>query len=301
MDSYLQDYELAETICFDEFPYPKIISSENNLSTTDTGFPIISKNSETMGFTRFSKSSNISKLINVDDQTEEMCLEAVKANQSELRYAKVQTMEICKIAMKDSGENFYYVIKTIFTEAELIELYLFAIRNVKYTFRLEDIFNKFEYKTYEVRLETVKICPDVIYCIPDPSEEICLIAVGIRPSCFSYISNPSTEVIKLAVSKDYKTILHTKNDVPFECIEMAREKFLNDIKRNLDTQWTSVSMNAIRVTDLGDLFIERSLKLFDEVIIDENEDKLNDLILLFDVLNSEFIQARNLNYESDKD
>jgi hypothetical protein len=50
----------------------------------------------------------------VKDQTEAICIEAVKQNGYSLRYVKEQTPEICIEAVKQNGYSLQYVNKKIF-------------------------------------------------------------------------------------------------------------------------------------------------------------------------------------------
>jgi hypothetical protein len=63
---------------------------------------------------------NYKALKYVKDQTEEICLEAVKQNGYALQYVKEQTEAICLEAVKEDGDAFQYVEKYYQSVADIV-------------------------------------------------------------------------------------------------------------------------------------------------------------------------------------
>ena len=135
-------------------------------------------------------------LQNIDNQTPEICLEAVKKNEYELLFVKEQTPEICLAAVKQNPS----VIRYVKTENQIEEICLEVVK--KYGSLLEYIAT--ENRTDEICLTAIQNSTGwVIEHITNQKPEYCLAALKINDNIFFAIKKEfhTDEIIHYAISK----------------------------------------------------------------------------------------------------
>ena len=148
------------------------------------------------------------KNIKKKDQTEEMCLMAVRQNEEALQYVKNQTEEMCLVAVSKNA---------------------WAFRHVKE-------------QTEAICLSAVKQRGDALQLVENQTEEMCLIAVRsqnkdicVRSSedVYNIIWNPNLEYVKNqtkeicleAVKVDRYTLLHVRDQTEEICVAAAKRDY----------------------------------------------------------------------------
>jgi hypothetical protein len=126
----------------------------------------------------------------IDNQTEEICLEAVKKNGWALRYVKKQTPEICLAAVKENGWALQYV------KEQTSEICLAAVK--KAGTALEHV----KEQTPEICSAALKEDNSAFFYVQKPTDKQALDAFKINPSL---ISNKSlSEKVQLEIVKQNK-------------------------------------------------------------------------------------------------
>lgn len=179
-----------------------------------------------------SREKNDQVLQFVENQTPELCLEAVKQNGLALRFVETQTPEICLEAVRNDGWALQYV------NEQTEELYLEAAK--------QDGTALFHVKkrTPRVCLEALKKHGSALHYVKEQTEEICLEALfsegmykgkiargGYRP-IYDYIKSPTKEMMMIKdilienKSKSYRQIRSQLvnreielNDSPYHVLE----------------------------------------------------------------------------------
>ena len=113
----------------------------------------------------------------VQNQTDEICLAAVKRNGMALKYVKNQTLEICLEAVKEDGMALMYVKE----------------------------------QTEEICLEAVKENEEVFQLIHEKTPEMCLEAVKSKPSIINKIHIPLDDSFKKELVKISQCLLSQPN------------------------------------------------------------------------------------------
>ena len=129
--------------------------------------------------------------LNEEQQTEAVCLAAVKKRGWELKYVINQTPEIC--------------IEAILDEPSVVQIAKYIPEELWYKLIEEDVvyFREFPAPLArdEVYKKTLELNPEVIEIIKNPSEELQLIAVEKQPETIRLIESPSETVQKVAVTQ----------------------------------------------------------------------------------------------------
>lgn len=113
----------------------------------------------------------------VKEQTDEICLEAVKQNAYALQYVKEQTNDICLAAVNQDGCSVRFVKnQTDHICMAAIQQYFFAFHYVNKTVA-----------TDEFKIKAIKMNLQVLACIQNPTEEMCLVAYEQDVRSLGYI------------------------------------------------------------------------------------------------------------------
>ncbi|MFW9949792.1 MAG: DUF4116 domain-containing protein, partial [Candidatus Thorarchaeota archaeon] len=153
---------------------------------------------------------NPAHLAYVENQTEEMCFEAVSRNGLSLYYTQFKTDEIIRTAIKQNPHALNFIEQTDewcrlavtedgtsiqFVEKKTPELCLLAVRQNggALSFIPKDMW------TTELCIEAIHQDPTVLQLIDDQTEEMCLTAVTLNPETIVYVKNQTGAIIKEAV------------------------------------------------------------------------------------------------------
>ena len=182
----------------------------------------------------------------VKEQTEEICLSAVKNNGYALQYVKEQTGEICLSAVKQNGNALQYV------KEQTEEMCLEAVKNDWHAFLYV------KEQTEEICLEVVKENPLLLDYMENVTELIGYTALknAIRMKLedyeiklvFNYIENKTNKIYKLAFEYDYSLLGLIENQDERMCLELIKEKpqALMYVKRQKEKICIEALKNAIK-------------------------------------------------------
>ena len=153
----------------------------------------------------------------IEDQSEEMCLEAVKINGLSLYYAKVktpaiyaaaikenphalnfiedQTEDLCRLAIQEDGLSIQFVDK------KTPSLCLTAVQQNGSA--LSHIPK--ELWTDELCMEAITQDPTILQLIDNQTEAMCIVAVSKNPEAIMYVQNQTGSIIKAAITKQNLT------------------------------------------------------------------------------------------------
>lgn len=158
-------------------------------------------------------------LKNIENQTKDICLAAVKQNGYALIYVKNQTEEICLAAVQKTGLALKYV------KEQTHKICLAAIN--------ENV-SALEYvreQNFEICMEAIKLNIHALMHIRNISAEIAEEAVKINGTALQYIPYPSFEISKIAVKQNIYSIKYVKS------------KFLNEICHSLNILYLPSNKN----------------------------------------------------------
>ncbi len=148
----------------------------------------------------------------VISQTEELCFKAIQLNSLSIEYIKNPSYELCHKAIFNNVYSFNLIIPIInkFEEKLIYNLCLLAYN------KNSNVFNKI-YFPYELAKIILSINGDLLHIMyyywSRQYEELHKIAINTTPSAIRFLTQPSIDLIKLAVSKDGEilNIFHYKN------------------------------------------------------------------------------------------
>lgn len=146
----------------------------------------------------------------VKNQTSKICLTAIKSSPLSLQYVKNQTDELCLAAVKKSGISLEYVINQ--TE----EICLAAIKENSQAFQFV------KKQTDEICLAAVKEDPDNLYYVQNQTMEICLAAVMKDGFALEHVANQTKEICLAAVKQNGQALAYVKNQTDELCIEAVK-------------------------------------------------------------------------------
>jgi hypothetical protein len=126
----------------------------------------------------------------IDEQTKEICLEAVKENGYALQYVKEQTPEICLAAVKQHGWALQYVKE----------------------------------QTPELCLAAVRENGHALCYVKEQTPELCLAAVKQRGWALQFVKEQIYEICLEAVKQDGIALCYVKEQTPEICLEAVKQK-----------------------------------------------------------------------------
>ena len=154
----------------------------------------------------------------VNFQTEKICLEAVKKNGSILKYVNIQTDKICLEAMKYCISSYDNPLKYVENQTE--EICLEAIKNSpSYNCPLEHVKNQ----TDKICLEAVKKNGKTLKYVKNQTEEICMEAINEYSNSFCYVTNQTEKICLFAVRKNGNLLEYVKNQTEDICMEAIKK------------------------------------------------------------------------------
>ena len=148
----------------------------------------------------------------IENQYEEVCLEAVKQKGWALEYVKDQTKEICLEAIKQNGLALEYV------KDQTKEICLEAVKQDGWA--LEYVKDQ----TFEICLEAVKQNGWVLEHVKEQTPEICLAAINEDGESLKYVKKQTEEICLAAIKQNGINIKKVKNKTSKLCFYA----FLND-------------------------------------------------------------------------
>lgn len=145
-----------------------------------------------------------------EEQTEDVCVEAVKRNSHLLACVFHQTPKICLAAIDNDPLSIEFV------EDQTEDLCLHAIhKNI-------EAFKYINNPTEEMCREAVGIDPHMIKFINHPSKYVRMEAITLNPMTLEYIDNPTIDECLLAAKNSKFIIKIIKNQDPELFIKIAR-------------------------------------------------------------------------------
>jgi len=149
--------------------------------------------------------------IDPSDQTQEICLAAVKHNGNFLRYVKNQIDEICLTAVKQEGNALKYV------KNQTDEICMAAVKQegnaLKYV----------KNQTDEICMAAVKRDGSALEYVKNQTNEMCLSAVKQYGSALKYVKNQTDEMCLSAVKQDGSTLKYVKNKTDKMCLFAVKQ------------------------------------------------------------------------------
>ena len=149
----------------------------------------------------------VSLLQHIEDQTPEICLEAVKENGFALQFVKEQTPELCLLAVKKNG----YALE--FVKEQTPEI---CIEAVKQDGRALQFVKE---QTPEICLEAVKQVCYALEFVKEQTPEICIEAVKQNGTLLQYVRKQTPEICLEAVKKTGTSLQYVKEQTPEICLE----------------------------------------------------------------------------------
>jgi len=160
------------------------------------------------------KNPYVLEFIDEKDQTEELCLIAVKLDSHCFQYAKKQNLLLCQIAINDYCFNINYINEKVLSQKDILDLWKIAINKdgylISYTKQIPELI---EY--------AIKIDPLNLKHIKNPSEKQCLDAIKKNPSCIKHIKNLTKEMCLLAVSLDGSVFKYMTGELDYDILLTA--------------------------------------------------------------------------------
>ena len=184
---------------------------------------------------------NCENLRLIDNQYEDVCLEAVKKSVPALRHVKEQTLKICMAALDKSWSAFGYI---------------------------RDL-------TPEICLAAVRENGILLLYIKEQTHELCLEAVKSNGLALDYVKEQTPEICLEAVKQDGNALDYVKNKTP----ELCFYAFINDydvdrvkkyIKDNHIKNKVFCDKNIKKLKNADFYFDYRSLKVLKEYLLKEN-------------------------------
>ena len=176
----------------------------------------------------------------IDNQYEEVCLEAIKQNGLALQYVKEQTQELCLEAVKQDGIALKYV------EEQNNELCLTAVKQNGHAVRYV------KYQTHEICLEAVKENGIALEYIEEQNDELCLTAVKQTGAAFYHIKNVkdiTSEVYFYAFLQNYYLLNRQATQNAVEEFIKSKHKiedntFCIDIRQYFNKDYINCEINS---------------------------------------------------------
>jgi len=203
----------------------------------------------------------------VTEQTNEICLEAVKHSGTSLCYVKEQTNEICLEAVKRAGKSLKYV------KEQTNEICLEAVKQAGGSLRYV------KKQTNEICLEAVKQDGFSLYFVKEQTNEICLKAVKQNGIVLLYVKEQTYEICLEAIKNDINAVKFMKLPFSYEFAKNIRrenristsiKKFIKiycmEKKSKSQIIYIDCVENVIEFTESNDIkkFIYKKLKLTNE-------------------------------------
>jgi hypothetical protein len=138
-------------------------------------------------------------LKHIRNQTEEMCMKAIKSQYYVLNLIKNQTEEMCIAHFK----KYPYSLKNVINQTH--KICLEAVKNNGYT--IQFVLNQ----TEEICIEALKSNIDSFKYITNRSYKVCLEAVSLNGLLLEYIDDQTEEMCKVAVNNTHYAIKFIKD------------------------------------------------------------------------------------------
>ncbi len=185
----------------------------------------------------------------IKEQTEEICLLAVKNNHISFQYVKNKTFDICKIVLNKYGLFLKGLNKNNYTKEQYHELCNIAINNRCSSLEYVDE----EFKTFDICSLAISICYNTIEFIKNPSEELCLFALEQNINSVHNIKIKSFNACKYIAKTEYTNLqfVTKKNMIMFnveqliELYDIIVNKETNIIKSPLNKLYTNLFKKSI--------------------------------------------------------
>lgn len=130
----------------------------------------------------------------VKNQTEELCIEAIKKNITAFKYVKNQTYNTCTAVLDKSLEYFKYIKEP-------------TLEIKKYLLSKDGTYIKdFENPSEELIIEAVKSKPESIFFISKPSEKVLEVLFKYDGSYLEYYPTENVELQKIAIANNILSI-----------------------------------------------------------------------------------------------
>ena len=153
----------------------------------------------------------------VKEQTDDICILAVKRDGSALKYVHKQTEDICKLAVQGNGFMLKYV------KEQTNDICTIAVR--QYCHALEF-----------VKLQTPELCKlaiqgngSALQYVKEQTEELCNMAIQQNGLALKYVTNQNEELCILAVQRDVRALKYVKEQTDKIC-KLAVQKDGNALK-----------------------------------------------------------------------
>ena len=150
----------------------------------------LSKEKEALYIEKLKENGMFLKQIPIHEQTEDICLAAVKENGWALEYVHHQTPEICLEAVKENG----WALKFVKEQTE--EICLTAVKRSGWA--LEYVKNK----TKNLCLEAIRRNGPAIRFVPEQTPDLCWEAIQQDPTTLGMIQKPTQKLCLEAVKKN---------------------------------------------------------------------------------------------------
>ncbi len=158
-------------------------------------------------------------LSEVKNQTDELCLIAVKSDPNTLQHVKNQTDKLCLIAIKFDPNTLRFV------KNQTDELCLVAIKSDPNTLRFV------KNQTYELCLVAIKSDPNTLRFVTNQTDELCLIAITSDPNVLQYVKNQTEEICLTAVNINPFSFKYIQNQYVLHLKEILNEQFIRQLFR----------------------------------------------------------------------
>lgn len=145
-----------------------------------------------------------------ENQTPEICLNAVKINGNELEFVKEQTPEICMAAVKQDG------LALKFVKEQTAEICMAAIQ--KNAFALEFV----KEQTHDICLEAINNDGKAYKFIKEQTPELSLAAVK-RADMLEYVDEQTPEICLAAVERDGGELFFVKEQTLEICLAAVKQ------------------------------------------------------------------------------
>jgi hypothetical protein len=211
---------------------------------------------------------NSSALEFVKNQTDELCLIAIKSNPLVLKYVKNQTDEMCLIAVKSNALALKYV------KNQTDELCLIAVKtNVK---ALEYVKNQ----TDEMCLIAVKKYGNALQFVKNQTDEMCLIAVKVDGYALKFVNNKTDEICLIAIKKYGCALEFVKNQTNEICIEAIKN--MSVALKFVKNQTDEMCLIAVKKDGYALEFVKNQT---DEICIEAIKNNINSIVHIKNINN----------------
>jgi hypothetical protein len=168
------------------------------------------------------KQNDYHLLDKIENQTEELCIEAIKQNYQALKFVKNQTLKICKEAIKININAYFYIRDKTFDinlmvvkntgwmikyiKNQTLELCWYAVQQDGLSLEyVNEIF-----KTEFICFEAISQNPFAIMFIINQTPSLCKFAFNLNPECVPYITLERRTKFTKITNKN-------KNKIVYEC------------------------------------------------------------------------------------